>query len=250
MVWMASDSDDVRAFAPGFADWLPYGQALLSLAGLDVFERRGRNEGQAMQFIEQTLRQHVLPMGNVLLLTDAQNLRGTWKWLQNGQLRRDHLRLGVAPPVPIDRWPGVRHVQVRTADDGETPECFGEQPDTQGFPKGLWRMDERVFASTAGKPATHQHMLGNLSKLHPWRSAKREYPPKPDAYVWNPSLVELTVAAKQPDDDPARWAAIAHELRFIAAHYDEALVHPLPLHLADLMEEYVLPMRASSDAES
>jgi hypothetical protein len=250
MVWMASDSDEVRAFAPGFPEWLPYGQALLALARLDLFERRGRNEGQAMQFIQQTLLQHVLSLGNVLLLTDAQNLRGTWKWLQNGHLDPDHIQLGVAPPVPIDRWPGVRHVQVRTADAGETPECFGAQPDTQGFPKGLWRMSERVFASTSGKPATQQHMLGNLSKLHPWRSANREYPPKPDAHVWNPSLVEFTVAAKQPSDDPALWAAVAHGLRFMASHYQDALVHPLPLHLADQMEEYVLPMQDNGDAES
>jgi hypothetical protein len=250
MVWMASDSDEVKAFAPGFSNWLPYGQALLALAALDVFERRGRNQGQAMQFIEQALLQHVLPLGDVLLLTDAQNLRLTWKWLQNGQLVQDHLRLGVAAPISIDRWPGVRHVQVRTSDGGETPECFGEQPSTQGFPKGLWRMDDRVFASTAGKPATQQHMLGNLSKLHPWRSSRRAYPPKPGTQVWNPSLVELTVASIQRNDDPVLWAAIAHELRFVASHYDEAIIHPLPLHLGDQMEEYVLPMRDGADNSS
>ncbi len=250
MVWMASDCDEVRAFAPGFPEWLPYHQALLALAGLDVFERRGRNEGQAMQFIQQTLAQHVLSLGNVLVLTDAQNLRGTWKWLQNGRLYRDHIQLGVASPAPIDRWPGVRHVQVRTSDDGETPECFGAQPHTQGFPKGLWRMSERVFASTSGKPATQQHMLGNLSKLHPWRSANREYAAKPDTHVWNPSLVELTVVAQQPGDDPALWAAVAHGLRFMAPHYQDALVHPLPLHLADQMEEYVLPMQENGGPES
>ena len=34
--------------------------------------------------------------------------------------------------------------------------------------------------------------------------------------------MELTVVAKQPEDDPVLWAAIAHKLRFVASHYDEA----------------------------
>jgi len=52
----------------------------------------------------------------------------------------------------------------------------------------------------------------------------------------------IRVAALQPGDEPWAWAALGHKLRFAAPHHDEAITLALPLHLAKLMEEYVLPL--------
>src|SRR5207248_1194973 len=54
MVWMASDTHEVRAIAPGFIEFLPYRKALVEVASLDAFGRRGRNDAQVMNWIEQT----------------------------------------------------------------------------------------------------------------------------------------------------------------------------------------------------
>jgi len=250
MVWMASDTYEVRAIAPGFTEFLPYRQALLEVAGLDAFGRRGRNDAQVVNWIEQTLEQHVRPLGNVVLFTEAHNIRGTWKWLSNHTLQRDKIAFGVADPIPATRWEGMRHVHVRTSDEGETPECFGESEGAAGFPEGLWRMGQsgRLFGSTAGKPGTQQNLILSRSKLQAWQTpamaaADRLGRPSPAAAAWNPSLLELATVALQDGDAPEVFAAITHELRFLASHFDDATVLPLPLHLADLLEEYVLPMR-------
>jgi hypothetical protein len=67
--------------------------------------------------------------------------------------------------------------------------------------------------------------------------------PSPGSAAWNPSLLEIAAIAVQEGDSPEAFGAITHELRFLASHFDDATLLPPPLHLADLMEEYVLPMR-------
>ena len=113
-----------------------------------------------------------------------------------------------------------------------------------GFSEALWVMGTggRVFASTAGKPVTAKRLSANLSKFGKWQTRTMEHEPAPGAYAFNPQLVENTVAALQPGDEPWAWAALGHKLRFAAPHHDEAITLALPLHLAKLMEEYVLPL--------
>jgi hypothetical protein len=245
MVWASSDNDEVLAIAPGLPGFLPYREALLQIAGLDAFERRGRDEGRSGQWIEQTLKDHVRGMGDVLLLTESHNLRGAWRWLQNGQVRPDHIQFGVAAPVPIAQWQGFRLVQARTGDNGETPDCFGEANLRRGFPKGLWEMGTtgRVFGSTAGTPDTQQESPSR-SKLRAWQTTRSDNlrVPQPQSYMWNPRMLELATLALQPGDIPKVWAGLTHELRFMASHHDDPLALPLYLHLASLLEEYVLPM--------
>ena len=87
MVYMASDTTEIKAIAPGFDHWLSYREALLKIAreGVD-------RKGQAMSFIEQKLKGDVLPLGDTLLL--CQNLRSTWSWLNNGQIATETIDCG------------------------------------------------------------------------------------------------------------------------------------------------------------
>jgi hypothetical protein len=144
--------------------------------------------------------------------------------------------------VGIERYPSLRHVRVRTSDQRETPECFGQAGEAIGFSAGLWGLGGggRNFASTARKPHTAKRVSAYLSRVDSWRSATRAYDPAPGAQAFNPQLVELTVAAIQPGDEAWAWAALAHELRSAASHHEEPLT--LPLHLARQMEEYVVPL--------
>ncbi len=122
MVWLASDTSDVRATAPGFEEWLPYREALLALTELDAFATGGREDTRVLRFIEETMRRDVAALGDVLLLTHAQNLRRAWPWLQNGRLGLDQLGFGPGTTESIQDWPGLRHVRVRVDEGGETPE--------------------------------------------------------------------------------------------------------------------------------
>jgi len=239
MVHMASDSADIQATAPGLDGWLPYREALVAIA-------RGEATGfsrsqEAIRFIQPTLERDVVPLGDVLLLCHAQNLGCAWSWLYNRQITIDSLAFSRnETPMPITAFPGLRVVRVRDSQGHQTPEWYAQAGDEQGFSGGLFRMGERIFASTCNPPQQFKFNR-NLSKISSWSNRNGKWSaPAPEKSVWNPGLLELTVAGIQPDDEIWTWAALTHELRSVALHYDEALGLPLPLHLAKQIEEYVL----------
>jgi hypothetical protein len=66
--------------------------------------------------------------------------------------------------------------------------------------------------------------------------------PRPGVRAWNPRIVEITVSCAQPDD-AFMCAVVTNELRHhFASHFRSPTVYPLPLHLASLLNEYVLPL--------
>ena len=66
--------------------------------------------------------------------------------------------------------------------------------------------------------------------------------PNPTVAAWNPSIVEMTISCVRPSE-ALMCATIADELRHaMASHYNHPTVYPIPLHLASLIEEYVLPL--------
>ena len=246
MVHMASNSTEIQATALGFENnqWLPYREALLKIA-------RGEARGvsrpeQAMSFIQQILKGDVLPLGDTLLLCHAQNLRFSWKWLQNKNISQNEVSFGIENKQAISKSKGLRIVRIRDNQGYETPEWFAYEDNEQGWSKGVFRMGERVFASTSNKPKQFQAPV-NLSKVSTATSKRgKNLEPSPNTYFWNPSLVEITVACIQPGDGIEPWAMLTHELRYLANHYDEALKLPLPLHLAKKMQDYVLLLDSDS----
>jgi hypothetical protein len=118
----------------------------------------------------------------------------------------------------------------------------------------------RIFASTADKLAQAGSTLHGLSKTESYLHTPRpkdgkqaediEFPPTPTAEVWNARMVEMTVAAIQPSDDPRTWAGITHQLRWANTQYDAGTTLPMPLHFASLAEEYVLGTQGRQQSEN
>lgn len=182
------------------------------------------------------------------MFTHAQNLRSVWPFLTNGRIQLDTLGLGGGEPVPIAKYPGLRHVRIRTVQGGETPECHGVSGADSGQPKGLWEfLVPRVYGSTTGKPATHSGALKGVSKIVPGEHNGRLTTPNPKAQVWNPQFIEILVAGVQEGDRPEQWAALAHELRDAAPYVRDTTTLPWPLHLAEQIEEYLLPTRIAGE---
>jgi hypothetical protein len=127
-----------------------------------------------------------------------------------------------------------------------------------GFAAGVWgpiENDNRVFVSTADTPHTTK-LPRDLRKLVPTKERRTA----PTKSAWNPGYLELTVlsclSAKAladaglgdvQADDPVEWATLTHQLRFHADYSPLAL--PLPLHLAKLAAQYVLPLTPSRATE-
>lgn len=242
LVHIASETGQIRATAPGLDGWLPYQQALLAIGKGQAQGYTYPHQSKTMKFIQKKLENDVLALGETLLICHAHNLRRTWTWLQDGKITIDNIAFGKEPPEPIDdEWEGLRIVRVRSSQSHETPEWYGLKEDAQGFSKGLFKIGQRVFASTYQKPVQFKKISPRLSKASSWTTRTGEgRQPAPKSYAWNPAMYELTVACIQPGDDPVTWAALTHELRNTASHYNESTALPLPLHLAKLVEEYVL----------
>jgi hypothetical protein len=192
-----------------------------------------------------------------LLLANAGNLRGLWHWLRNGSLAVDHLGFGTDDPQRLAAYgPDLRFILVR--DGGgryEVPQLYAPARGdaSAGLATGLWQedgapVDNRVYVSVTDKPHTAGKKPNGTMKLGPHPS----WPKGPAEKAWNPRYLELTVvgclSAKALADDgrgdiepdqPSTWAAVAHQLRF---HDDYLpLSRPLPMHLAKVAEDYVLP---------
>ena len=85
-----------------------------------------------------------------------------------------------------------------------------------------------------GISQTKEDKEGNLKNLDP----------NPTVTAWNPGIVEMTISCSQ-SADALMCATIANELRHtVASHYNNPTMYPIPLHLAALIEQYVLPLEA------
>lgn len=260
----------VKGWDDARKEWVPYAQFLITLAAdSDTAEatkraRPGRPPGTAAERRDETERRVRSLLFQVrgrptLLVVNSGNLRGVWPGLSNGELIRDTLVFHGDPPARVAlHGEQLRVVLVRDANSREeTPQWYvpGEtDEDTPGVSAGLWSardagQDNRVFISTAGKPPSAGAVRNDLLKLVP----VKDWPHGPAAKAWNPQALELTVLgclsqaaldeSGRPDrrpDSPAVVAAAAHQLRFHDEYHP--LSRPLPLHLAKLAEEYVLPL--------
>jgi len=195
------------------------------------------------------------------LLTHSQNSRLHWPWLQDGRTEQDLIKTGHAPPSHLD--PDLRLIRIRGTAGRETPQWWGNAGSNgvNGLPPGMWAETEdaefasgRVFYSTTAKAGTFRDSAVEADKLapRPLRQGKNKGQPTIDAHIpaWNPGLVEITVLACHPEkgDKPEALALVMHQLRQ-APDYADALATPLPSHLANLAQAYVLPTRAEQEED-
>ena len=255
----------------GAGDWIPYPAMLLRLtqyveissvaSGAEEEDspaarpsrRRSREDqrratGEWLQKVQRSLRG-----APTMLLADAQNARSCWTWLQDGTVEADRIRTGHAPGRRLD--PDLRLVRVRTGQGRETAQWWGVNRDDgpNGLPSHLWVPQKagRVFWSTTPKPVQFQSSAVVADKLGGRRLTQGprvgELTVDTDKPAWNPSLVEIAIlGCHETDGDiPEALALLVHHLRQ-PADYPEALSLPLPLHLAGLAQQYVLPLPPES----
>lgn len=184
-----------------------------------------------------------------MLLAHGQNMRSHWTWLQDGKVVADKFRDGHAPARRLD--PDLRLVRVRTSRGRETAQWWGVNPDgANGLAAHLWTdpsaqpQTARVYWSTTPKARTFKLSVA-ADKLAPRVNTKGKLTVDTDKAAWNPALVEIAVLGCHPEDGDSSeaLALAAHQLRQ-APDLPDALSLPLPLHLAGLAQEYVLPTRA------
>jgi hypothetical protein len=268
MLMSPGDTHPVLGWDNELKDWVPYPQLLLNLAarvetihaGDDHHgDRQNLSPQEQRADVERRIRSMVYQVRDrpTLLLANANNLRYSWNWLCNGTLTVDRLEFGTDLTQRLAIYGAdLRFVLAR--DGGgreEVPQWYarGKGNAPAGFATGLWEedgadSDNRVFVSVTDKPHTAGRKPNGTMKIGPHPS----WPKGPTQKGWNPQYLELTVVGCLSEkaladagrdniepDLPSTWAALAHQLRF---HDDyPPLLRPLPMHLAKLAEDYVLP---------
>jgi hypothetical protein len=285
-------SGAITGWDPDTGEWIPYRTMLLRLTRhADI---PGEEEAEAAENEEPTGKsprpwypdfeeqraitaQFIKPLlyslrrEQVLLMTHAQNSRGLWPFLVNGNLLRDSLQFGASPAQGIGLYgDALRHVRIRDHSMNETPQWYApatrkpgqdddDPTDHYGIAAGLWLSpddgsDPRTFLSTAAKASTAKNAAVDASKFATRENQQGETVIDTGKNASNPGIIELTVAACNPvpgtkattTSDPELWAALVHQLRR-APDYRDTLALPLQMHLAKLTEEYVLPHDPDAD---
>jgi hypothetical protein len=166
-----------------------------------------------------------------------------WDWLQDKHLRPDQL---ILPGVDIeddqespqiltpDECRGLRIARIRDRSTRmEVARGFAADPDQYAERvSGLFRFSDRVFYSINPRSDQMQTPL-SMTKLDP------DLLDNLTAHVGNPVPIEICIAFKQPQDDPATLATLTSKLRRAHAHTDQATTFPGVLHLCKLADEYI-----------
>ncbi|MEV3854920.1 RNaseH domain-containing protein [Streptomyces sp. NPDC050095] len=247
------DEPFARIRHPHTSAWVPYGQGLLALDGLDT-ERR-LTDAQVCDFFGEAVEE-IADGADTALLTLAQNIRACCPGLSNGLLEPDAIAFNPKNPLPEGRLKGVRHLRLRTNLRDETSQHYsyadGADPGDVGVGSHFWRDPNRPrhFFSTGKKPATAGggSPQGSRVEAH-WartgtdKDGDKTYGMKHETRqdVWNPQLLEIVVARHAPDDNLPAWASIPHQQRYEATHFSDPLQLPAVLHLGYSVAKHILP---------
>jgi hypothetical protein len=246
---------------PGSSDGSPIPDAT-PVTGKQWRTNLAQQRKETAAFLQRVL--HSLRGQPTALIVHAQNSRLHWPWLQDGRAQPDLIRTGHAPAGRLDDE--LRLVRVRGCGGRETAQWWGlaEPGKPHGQPAGFWTQPtrqqdgasahQRVFYSTTERPGTHA-VSPALDRLATRVNAAGNLTSQAGTNAWNPALVEISVLGCHDDptapvpgkpDDAEALALAVHQLRQ-APDYAAALSLPLPLHLAGLAQEYVLPTMAERD---
>ena len=202
-------------------EWYSYPQAQLEIGSGAVPDTEGDVGTVLKRMLGEAARSVTADGVPLLMLCDTENVRRLWPELQNQNLvigRRLDMPWSVGDLDP-------RMVRINTS-GSEVPQWFEE---SLSWPTGVFRAPGiETYFSLGAKPAS-------LSSTK-WRVSKRDRPFDRHAST---RICEVVLVQLHEDDDSIAWVGAVHRLREMAAHFNDTLQLPLPLHLAKLTEEYM-----------
>jgi hypothetical protein len=234
MVMLHTEHHQVWVWLPHDGRIRPYYQALLDIVHLNPEQVKRCRREDALNQVRQFLLRDLAKQGidDVAVFTLAQNARSTWRGLYNTETLFDAVRFerGERPFQTSNLPVNFRLIRLRTNMRGETPEWYvpASQPGTTA--QGLWiehDADEqnRLFYSIAGKP--HTVTKKYVGKQH-----------KPQENYRLSMVLETLPVALPEGDDPALWAVAVDQWRKMGFLTNDMTLLPLPLELAQKMDEY------------
>ena len=225
----------IYAWLPDNKGVRPYRQALLDIVRMNPQDVSSKKRKDALNQVKQFLQGDLMKQGapDIAVYVHAQNARATWYGMNNNEAIINALRFESGePPLSIETLPGrLRLIRLRTSLQGETPEWYvpGSKPGRSA--QGIWfdadvdTERSRLFYSIAGKPRTLQTKYKG-----------KQQDPRENYRI--PSIVEGMVLIEQEDDNPIIWPVATYQWRKMGFLTNDMTLLPLPLELAQKMDEY------------
>lgn len=211
----------------------PFHQALLDITRMKDKEVSRFRRDMMLARLEQFLTEE-LPHAfgeDIVILTEAQNIRWLWPGVQNGELELDTLRFRKGSTGGhLERMETrFRLIRLRTAERDETPMWYtADATPGRDYTSGLFRDNEapRTFFNIATKPKTQ-------------KQARRGKQHDPSEQYAVPSMLEILVAGQQSGDSDEAWALAVHTWRRMGyVSGGEMTRLPIPLQWAQRMDRY------------
>ncbi|PWJ34962.1 pPIWI_RE module domain-containing protein [Sediminitomix flava] len=163
----------------------------------------------------------------------AENLRSTWKILQDQNLPLDHIGENPTELYPIAELnTKVRLIRLRHSENCKIMPLDINDEIKRGKGGGIYIKDERILYTVAQSPSTDRSNMATTRKDNIKDNHQLQQP-------LEIALFALQEEDKKNVDQIPYWAEIIERLRKANLAFGEATILPLPLHLAKKMNDYI-----------
>ncbi len=222
---------------------VPYREAAFELAKLSLnkdFEKRCDVASKGMLKQKMVMWKNVYKNDNLLVLIEANgNTRALCNGITDGQIQKytyhesycpEEIEVGTKESSYMLNLNDSKVRFIRIRRNGEVPDYFTESKDNGHIAtSGVFKY-KNDYWSVAGKPKDISYTRSYIETTYS----------KPRQKFAERDMIEIYPIQLQKGDNPDEWVHYTNSLRVGAIQYDEATSVPLPLHLAELLHEYIL----------
>ncbi len=217
--------------------WIDYRDMLIKAAKGELIPVPHKDKKERVSAFVKNILDVECSSAPTVLLMRAHTVRNAWVWAQDGNIKRNTLSFENNDALPVSRWSGLRVARIRDDEHDETPEWYAENAKSYaGFARGLFKMEDAIFASVASNPVTHK--LNKKMSRFPYEEDGELRRGNTDKPAWNPGLKEVFLAGLQHGDNEEVWAQLVNKLRLSSSYTLDPLALPYPLHLVKQVGEY------------
>ena len=224
---------------------VPYRKAGFELAKLSMdreFAKKCDNASKGMFKQKMIMWKNIYRDRNLLVMIEANgNTRAICHGITDSQIQKyTYLELYCPQEIEVGTKQNsykvnlndskVRFIRVRR--NGEVPDYYTDitnNGEKHAETSGIFKY-QNVYWSVAGRPNDKSYTYSY--KKTTYNDLKQKFSER--------DMIEFYPIQLQKGDDPNEWVIYANSLRMGAIQYDEATAMPIPIHMADKLEEYIL----------
>ena len=228
-----------------------YREACLEMAKLfweNDLEQRcvDASRAPAKQKLIELKNRYYMKEDNVLFLIQSDgNTRAVWSGISDKEIcgyteTAKYCPVQINVGTPKNPYPfslvdsGVRIIRIRR--NQEVPDYYTELSEKSTDDHLLYSSTSGIFKYEDVFWGIHQRQNADKQYINSFKDSRVDH--SRDRFA-EKDMIELYPLQLQSDDDAAAWVFYTDALRHIPIQYNQSTVLPLPLHLAEALEEYL-----------